>query len=57
MQLRRGVAQLASARGLGPRGRRFESFHPDQFAVAKILSELWIQTSDLNVNWKIKIVN
>src|SRR5690349_21119863 len=25
----RGVAQLASARGLGPRGRRFESFHPD----------------------------
>ncbi len=26
----RGVAQLASARGLGPRGRRFESSHPDQ---------------------------
>ena len=26
----RGLAQLASARGLGPRGRRFESFIPDQ---------------------------
>ncbi len=25
----RGVAQLASAPGLGPGGRRFESFHPD----------------------------
>lgn len=25
----RGVAQLASAPGLGPGGRRFKSFHPD----------------------------
>lgn len=24
-----GVAQLGRARGLGPRGRRFESYHPD----------------------------
>ena len=28
----RGVAQLARVRGLGPWGRRFESFHPDQYA-------------------------
>jgi hypothetical protein len=27
----RGVAQLASAPGLGPGGRRFKSFHPDHF--------------------------
>ena len=26
----RGVAQLGSASGLGPEGRRFESCHPDQ---------------------------
>lgn len=26
----RGVAQLARVRGLGPRGRRFKSSHPDQ---------------------------
>ena len=26
----RGVAQLASASGLGPEGRKFESFHPDK---------------------------
>ena len=26
----RGVAQLGSARGLGPWGREFESLHPDQ---------------------------
>ena len=27
----RDVAQLGSALGLGPRGRRFESCHPDHF--------------------------
>gem|GEM_PF-6703021 len=27
---KRGVAQLARASGLGPEGRRFKSFHPDQ---------------------------
>ena len=27
----RGVAQPGSALGLGPRGRRFESYHPDHF--------------------------
>ena len=27
---RRGVAQLGSARGLGPWGRGFKSSHPDQ---------------------------
>ena len=26
----RGVAQPGSASGLGPEGRRFESYHPDQ---------------------------
>ena len=28
-ELRRGVAQPGSASGLGPEGRRFESFRPD----------------------------
>ena len=28
---RRGVAQSGSASGLGPEGRRFESYRPDQF--------------------------
>ena len=27
----RGVAQLASALAWGARGRKFESFHPDNF--------------------------
>jgi hypothetical protein len=27
----RGVAQSGSASGLGPEGRRFESYRPDQF--------------------------
>ncbi len=27
----RGVAQLGRAPGLGPGGRRFESYHPDFF--------------------------
>ena len=30
MYQRRGVAQIGSARGLGPWGREFESLHPDQ---------------------------
>lgn len=34
----RGLAQLASARGLGPRGRRFESFIPDHI---KKISICW----------------
>jgi hypothetical protein len=29
MHINRGVAQLASAPGLGPGGRRFKSSHPD----------------------------
>src|SRR4029077_21000574 len=29
MSTPRGVAQLGSARGVGPRGRRFNSSHPD----------------------------
>ncbi len=29
----RDVAQLGSAPGLGPGGRRFESCHPDQFII------------------------
>ena len=29
MNMQRGVAQLGSASGLGPGGRRFESCHPD----------------------------
>ncbi len=28
----RGVAQFGSASGLGPEGRRFKSYHPDQSA-------------------------
>ena len=28
-EMQRGVAQLGSASGLGPGGRRFESCHPD----------------------------
>ena len=34
----RGVAQLASALGLGPRGRRFESSHPDQDSLSEHLA-------------------
>ena len=30
LRSRRDVAQLARARGSGPRGRRFKSFRPDQ---------------------------
>lgn len=30
------MAQLASARGLGPRGRRFESFHPDHLILREM---------------------
>ena len=29
----RGVAQSGSASGLGPEGRRFESYRPDQFLI------------------------
>ncbi len=29
MHISRGVAQLGSAAGLGPVGRRFESYHPE----------------------------
>jgi hypothetical protein len=29
----RGVAQSGSASGLGPEGRRFESYRPDQFQI------------------------
>ena len=35
----RGVAQPGSATGLGPVGRRFESFHPDHY-------KYWIVSSD-----------
>ncbi len=29
----RGVAQIGRALGLGPRCRRFKSFHPDHFSL------------------------
>ena len=31
MHILRGVAQFGSAAGLGPVGRRFESYHPDNY--------------------------
>ena len=44
----RGVAQLASASGLGPEGRRFESCYPDKnpvlwpdFLLSFLEIELW----------------
>ncbi len=45
----RGVAQLASARGLGPRGRRFEPFHPDQIIIK--VSGFHFNTSPLGVQY------
>ncbi len=36
MLILRGVAQLGSAAGLGPVGRRFESYHPDIAPVAQL---------------------
>ena len=32
----RGVAQMASALGSGPRGRRFKSVRPDQFYILSV---------------------
>ena len=34
--IHRGVAQLASAPGLGPGGRRFKSFHPDHSSLYEL---------------------
>jgi hypothetical protein len=34
----RGVAQSGSASGLGPEGRRFESYRPDQFIFIKLIN-------------------
>ena len=36
--LYRDVAQLGSAPGLGPGGRRFESCHPDHFIILNYLA-------------------
>jgi 2-iminobutanoate/2-iminopropanoate deaminase len=47
------VAQLASARGLGPRGRRFESFHPDQ--IMQNISEI-LKSADVTLNDIVKVV-
>ena len=41
----RGVAQLGSALGSGPRGRRFESCHSDHIRIIRTLSE-WERCSD-----------
>ena len=41
----RGVAQLGSALGSGPRGRRFESCHSDHIRIIRTLSE-WERRSD-----------
>ena len=30
------IAQLGSARGLGPRGRRFESYYPDYSNIKEV---------------------
>ena len=38
----RGVAQLASASGLGPEGRVFESHHPDMKAACRILQAAFV---------------
>ena len=53
-KLRRGMAQLGRALGLGPRGRKFESCRPDQsfFRLAQYCpprSEVFaiLQTNDL----------
>ncbi len=39
----RGVAQSGSASGLGPEGRRFESYRPDHFKVDLIHKLSWIK--------------
>ncbi len=36
----RDVAQLGSASGLGPEGRRFKSCHPDQFIFRGVIAQL-----------------
>ena len=41
----RGVAQLGSAAGLGPVGRRFESYHPEFCACSSVGLE-YIATND-----------
>ena len=41
----RGVAQLGSAAGLGPVGRRFESYHPEICACSSVGLE-YIATND-----------
>ncbi len=59
---RRGVAQSGSASGLGPEGRRFESYRPDQF-ISKLNPKTQLsienQNPDLNsaVQKNIKIKN
>ena len=42
----RGVAQLASARRSGRRGRRFESCHPDQLKLFETTSEFCERRSE-----------
>ena len=42
---KRGVAQLGSAAGLGPVGRRFESYHPEICACSSVGLE-YIATND-----------
>ena len=36
----RGVAQSGSASGLGPEGRRFESYLPDQFSISGSINKI-----------------
>ena len=45
MHMLRGVAQLGSAAGLGPVGRRFESYHPESCACSSVGLE-YIATND-----------
>ena len=45
MHISRGVAQLGSAAGLGPVGRRFESYHPEFCACSSVVLE-YIATND-----------
>ena len=45
MHISRGVAQHGSAAGLGPVGRRFESYHPEFCACSSVGLE-YIATND-----------
>ena len=49
------MAQLASAGGLGPPGRRFESYHPDQANSTPVITGVFLYIDVSQVKYRLAI--